>query len=806
MRPRFPDARRMTRALFRASAALACAACLFAVGPVLASLCVPLPQALEDEPSPSLQVRDRHGKLLREIRTGAGALSSSVRLADLSGAVVPALLAAEDARFFSHPGVDPLAALRATAQMILERRIVSGASTLTQQLARTVVPRPRTLAGKLSEMALALRIERSLSKERILEQYLSRVAFGPNVTGIDAASRVFFDKPPSALSLAEAATLVAIPRGPTLYDPHHGTERVTRRRDRILERMRARSLARPEDLDLALASPVDLQRRHVEGGVLHFVQALLNGKLDATLPPARELSSVRVTLDAELQREVETLTARAAAELSRASGSALSVLVVENRTGDVLAYVGSPAYGEADKLGANDGVLALRQPGSALKPFVYAAALSELGMTAASLLPDVPLTLVGAEGAYSPGNYDGRSHGPVRLRVALANSLNVPAVAVAEQLGPARVLGVLHRVGFESLDASATHYGAALALGDGEVRLAELALAYSTLARRGVRIPLRFVEGARDARGNDVPGAPRTESAVMDADVAATLTDILADPDARAASFGRGSALELPFPAAAKTGTSKGYRDNWAAGFTREITVAVWAGNFDGSPMTGSTGVTGAAPLFHDVMIAAMRGREHGALVDASAFTEVLVCALSGERPGPGCTHRIRERFRPGSAPREECSLHETVRIDPRNGLLAGPACTDAVERTFERYPPRYAAWAKAARRPLAPEESSPRCPVPAIAKAAMLAGATIEFPHDGARFAMEPGEPAEIVLAARPPGGASSLRFVMDGTPLAEVEAPFELPWRLVPGTHRVEVEARGVRVASREFDVVPP
>lgn len=795
--------RRVLRTLLALVLALGAGAFLFALGLTVVSLGLPLPDALRGEAFPSLQIHDRHGKLLREVRTRGGALSSSVRLSELPGGVVPALLAAEDARFFSHPGVDPLAVLRAAAQMILERRVVSGASTITQQLARTVVPRPRTLRGKLSEMALALRIERSLSKERILEQYLSRVAFGPSVTGIDAASRFFFDKPAAALSLSEAATLVAIPRGPALYDPRRGTERVTRRRNRILERMRTGSLAPAEDLDLALASPVLLQRRHVEGGVLHFAQALLQGKLEPALR-ARDLRSVETTLDAGLQREVETLTARAAEDLSEAGGSALSVLVVENATGDVLAYVGSPAYGAADELGANDGVLALRQPGSALKPFLYAAAMADLGMTAASVLPDVPLTLVGAEGAYSPGNYDGRSHGPVRLRVALAGSLNVPAVAVAEQLGPSRLLELLHRVGFESLDRPPAHYGAALALGDGEVRLSELAVAYSTLARRGVRLPLRFARSARDARGDEVSVAMGSPKTALRADVAAAITDILADAGARAASFGRGSVLELPFAAAVKTGTSKGYRDNWTAGFTREITVVVWAGNFDGSPMIGSTGVTGAAPLFHDVMVAAMRGRTPEPLVDANASVEVEVCALSGARPGPACPHRIRDRFPRGHVPAGECSFHETVRIDPRSDLLAGPGCADAVLRTFERYPPKYAAWARAARRPVAPDRSSPRCPAP-IAKATPLAGAVIEFPHEGARFALEPGEPAEIVLSARPPGGASSLRFVMDGKLLAEIAAPFELPWRLVPGTHRVEVEALGVRVASRDFEVAP-
>jgi penicillin-binding protein 1C len=285
------------------------------------------------------------------------------------------------------------------------------------------------------------------------------------------------------------------------------------------------------------------------------------------------------------------------------------------------------------------------------------------------------------------------------------------------------------------------------------------------------------------------------------------LTDILADDAARAAAFGRGSVLELPFAVAAKTGTSKGYRDNWTVGFTHEVTVAVWAGNFDGTPMIGSSGITGAAPLFHDVMLAAMRGREPAPLVDRTGLVEIEVCALSGARPGPGCTHRVRELFRPEQAPRDECTMHVRALVDRDDGLLASPSCSNAEERSFESYEPRYLPWAKAAARPLIPERYSPRCP----GHTAPLAGGegstpVVRYPRDGARFVVDPGGPSrqEIVLAAAPASNGGAVRFVLDGRTLGTVGAPYELPWMLAPGRHRLDVaSATTPEVGGVTFEV---
>ena len=758
--------------------------------PLLLVLCAAreeLPSALSDSRAVvSTQVIDRDGQLIRELRSKDGKLSSPVTLDGLPPVVVRALLAAEDARFYRHPGVDPLAILRALTQALLERKLVSGASTLTQQLARTVVPRPRTLFGKWREAAIALRIERSLSKRQILEEYLNRVEFGPNLRGIDAASRRYFDKPAAQLDLAEAAALVSIPRGPTLYDPTRGTRLLLRRRDRVLERMVQQGLASADAARTAQREPLQLTRGSIQGGTEHFLQGLVSGALAPELH-GESVQRLESSIDSSLQREVAELSRRAARYGAEVGLSAVSVVVVENATADVLAYVGSPDFKAEKLLGQNDGARALRQPGSALKPFVYATAMARLGLTAATRLPDLELRLPTSEGAYSPRNYDGRFHGPVLVRDALANSLNVPAVYTASRVGPAQVLDVLHRAGFTSLSENAEHYGAALALGDGEVKLTELAQAYSMLARDGAFLPLRFYRRALFANGAELTRSVPRPTPVIDPRITRVLVDILADDLARAPEFGHGGPLAFPFHVAAKTGTSKGFRDNWTVGFTREVTVAVWAGNFDGTPMTGSTGITGAGPLFHEVMLAAMRGRSPAPLLDHTGLTNVEVCELSGERAGDSCPHRRREWFTPGSEPRIVCEMHEVVAIDAESSLRAGPACRDRVERVFERYPREYENFARQAGRPLAPREFAPRCP----GATSLTASGVPEliFPNADAEFLLDSAlrSDPEIVLEAR--AASDRLTFYVDERPLATLRPPFRLPWRLQAGLHRVRV-----------------
>ncbi|WP_437594685.1 penicillin-binding protein 1C [Sorangium sp. So ce1000] len=845
---RRPRARRLLRRGAQIALALAVAPWLLLA--VLAAL-TPLPPELRapEDLAVSTVLLDRNGTVLRELRAGDGARARWLPLDEAGDRIQRALLAAEDKRFARHPGVDPIAVVRAAFQLAAERRVVSGASTITQQLARALVPRPRTARGKLGEMALALRIEASLSKREILEQYLNRVAFGPGLRGVEAASRFYFDKPTRDLSLAEAAALASMPRGPALYDPRRGTGPLERRRNRVLDRMLAAGLAGEAEVARARAEPIALAPKGAGLGAPHLVRAVLGGALgpvagldaagQGAASPRGRASSITLTIDRGLQREVEVLAQQTVRSLSDRDVGAAAVVVLENATGEVLAYVGSHDIEDAAGLGYNDGVLALRQPGSALKPFVYELAMEQLGFTAATVLPDVELSFPTADGSYAPRNYDGRFHGPVRVRDALANSYNVPAVWTAAALGPERVLTRLRELGLRSLDREPSRYGVAIALGDGEVRLLDLANAYATLARGGIYLPVRAVRSlafsspsspssSSSQAGSPVPPArsgsdapveppaapPERGARVLDAARARVIVDILADDRARLASFGEGNALDLPFPVAAKTGTSKGFRDNIAVGFTPDVTVAVWVGNFDGSPMGGVSGITGAGPLFRDAMLAAARLRPPRPFdpPDPEQLAEVEVCALSGMRPTAACPHRRRELLPRGDAAAlSPCDMHEAVRIDRRNGLRAG-ACPDAAveERVFERYDAELTAWARAAGRPVAPEAASPLCGALAGldgAPGGPPAGARVRvaYPPDGARFVLDPSINSlqAIRLRADVPPGVARARFVLDGHPV-EIGPPFALDWPLVAGAHRLRVEADGAAAGEEiEFSV---
>jgi penicillin-binding protein 1C len=708
-----------------------------------ASYVVAFPEALTQPVAESVRVLDREGHLLARVRRD-GELSEALVLAEAAPHTSEVMLAAEDARFFQHPGIDALAIGRAVLQAVRAGRVVSGASTLTQQLARATFVRKRTLFGKLHEMALALAIERRWSKSQILEAYLNRIEFGPNLRGLQAAARYYFAKPAHALSLSELATLAAIPRGPTLYDLKRAASPARQRRDRILQRLAERHPELAAQAAQAMQLPIELQPTLTWPGAHHWVR-----RLGADL---RRAAEVHTTLDSALQRRVEAITRDHALATNALGASASAVLVVDHRSREVLAYVGSPDYFNREKLGQNDGVSALRQPGSTLKPFVYAAAMAQLGFTAATLLPDVPLELREGDQVYAPRNYDGRFHGPVRLRDALANSWNVPAVYTASRLGPAKLLTALHAFGFASLEGSPEQYGAALALGDGEVTLEELANAYATLASGGRFAPLQFRAPPAEAVGQ-----PATTPAI-----AAVLLDILSDPVARSHAFGRNNALEFAFPVAVKTGTSKGARDNWTVGSSSEVTVAVWVGNFDGKPMPGASGVSGAGPLFHAVMQEAMRGRTASSVARCAALglSRVQVCAESGRLADDACAVQIAEWFVPGSEPR--------------------PGDPDARDSAAFR------SWAFNAERGAAPPQATE--------------AARITFPAEGAQFVIRAGHSRaaqQLVLEAHA-SGATPIALRLNGVVLGPVANRLRVPWTMKPGAHQLEVIAND-RVLDR-------
>jgi penicillin-binding protein 1C len=773
----------------------------------------------------SLRVEDRNGRLLREVRTADGARSKWVALSAMPAVLPKMLIAVEDRRFYFHPGVDPVSVLRAAVHDAWRLRVVSGASTLTMQLARAVRPHRRNLWGKCQEMALALRIEASLSKSRILEEYLNRVDFGPNLRGIGAAAQGYFGKPVASLSLSEMALLVGMPQGPSVYALHRHPARALARRRRVLERVAAAQLASTAAIAAASAEPLRFQHQQPVFGAPHLIAALLSsnsGILQTGLrgTEAKATSRLRTTLDPLLQRAAETALSATLPELAAHHVTSGAALVVDNESGDILAYVGSPSFFDAAHQGQVDGVRAKRQPGSTLKPFVYAAAIEELGYTPATVLPDLELHLRTPAGDYAPRNFDDKFHGPVRLREALGNSLNIPAVHVASELGAPTLLRRLHEFGFDSLTQPPDYYGPALALGDGEVTLLELVRAYATLARGGLVLPLhallqweepsRSPTTARPEIRNYQPPEPQRALSPL---AAALVTDMLADNRARVASFGLESSLHFDPPVAAKTGTSKGYRDNWVIGYSKRVTVGVWVGNFDGSPMREVSGITGAGPIFRAIMDAARahyadseplvsigvqdKQQAHG----ADGLRQLDVCPLSGQLRGPNCPQGIQEMI-PANVTLPTCEWHRKWAIDRRNGLLAGPTCpaSAVVEKLFETLPSEYAAWEKSQGRALPPEEYSPNCPAPEVTQAQTAESRlVITEPQNGARYVIDPERAAQLQqlsITVQAPAATREVLLEVDGAVIERASRPFEFQWTLRAGEHRlVAVDTDGHR-----------
>jgi len=787
-------------------AAAAAALAIFAAAVFIAS---PLPAGLLDRRAvAAVRFTDRTGRLLREVASRADGRSVPLpRDEPVPPFVRAAFLAAEDARFERHPGVDPLAAARAAWQLASRRRIVSGGSTITMQLARALVPHPRTLLGKAREALWALRLDAHLSKDEILRAYLDRVPLGRDLFGVQAASALYFGRPARTLSAGQAALLAGMARAPAAHDPTRRPDAARGRMRAVLGRMERLGLLAPARARVAAEAPLDLVPPARSFEAPHLVEALARELPALGIDAA---AAVETTLDPALQRDVEELLRSELAADPRLENGA--VIVVDNATGEVLAYVGSADFLDEGRQGQNDGVRALRQPGSALKPFAYGLALAR-GFTPATALSDVETHLATPAGDWVPRNYDRRMHGPVRLRAALQNSYNVPAVRLADALGPEAILRTLRGAGFSSLSAGAETYGSGVVLGNGDVSLRELARAYRGLARGGVVGPLLEVRRAEDGAGAALPVRPELRPRrFLPAGPVALLADILSDEAARAPAFGLVNALRLPFPVAAKTGTSRAYVDNWTAGFTVERTVAVWVGSFDGKPMHGVSGITGAAPVFGRVMVRAMRGLRPAALVDRSRFEPVAVCALSGRRAGPRCPAAVDEVFLPGTAPRESCDMH-------REGGLALGA--------------EHLAWARAEG---IEAEGAYAFPAATAASTPDTAdGAAVHpEPFDGARGGLRaaaeaagrsrravrilrPVEGDEYLLEAGYPDGAQAISVrlaVPRGVPRAEVhiggdtvimEPPFDARVTVRPGAHRLEVflPGEGTPAAGVRFTV---
>ncbi len=827
-------------------------------GAVARGLVVDLPspdRLYERAAAPSTRIYDRRGRLLYEVLDPHGGAHAPIPLSEIPPACVDATVATEDASFYTNPGVDVWSIVRALWINVRGGEVLSGGSTITQQLARNLLlsPQERTevsLRRKLREAILAWRMARTYTKDEILTLYLNETYYGNLAYGIEAASRAYFAKHVAELDLAECALLAGLPQSPARYNPLENPDAAQARQRVVLGLMAKQGAISQGEAGLAAAEELAFASTRFPIQAPHFVMAVL-GQLERDFGlEAIYTRGLRVhtTLDLDAQAAAERVVRHRLGRLSDArraqslqSVRNAAVVVLDPHTGQVLAMVGSPDYFDPRIAGAVNGALAARQPGSSIKPITYAAAFDparERPLTPATMMMDLRASFVTREGEpYVPQNYDRRWRGPVLLREALASSYNLVAVRVLEDVGIEAMTALARSMGITTFD-DVDRWGLALTLGGGEVRLLELTGAYAAFANGGYRVePLsiaRVEDGdGRVLRAREVARGPR----VMDERAAYLITDILSDDMARAPAFGEGSVLRLSRPAAVKTGTTTDWRDNWTVGYTPHLVVGVWVGNADNEPMLDVSGITGAAPIWHDVMETLLKGRPVAEFAQPPGMVRVEVCADSGrppsapwdrtsttaEREPARCPRTLTELFIRGTQPAQADDWHWWFTLDARNGLLAGPDCPPqfTTHRLYTLYPAEADAWARGQDIPQPPTAYSPLCPGQGDAAAvsqergsssSASRSLVLTSPDQGARYRLSPEVPRtmqQIVVAARPADGVSlrQVTLLVDGRPLATLTGPpYTARWSMTVGTHvfqAVGVDGEGNQIAGPEVTV---
>jgi penicillin-binding protein 1C len=645
-----------------------------------------LPANLE---TPSIRITDRNGRLLYDILPEQGGRHAVLSFDDIPKCMKDATIAVEDKNFYSNPGVDFEGILRALWIDVRGGETIAGGSTITQQVARNLLLNQneryeRTLRRKLRETILAWELTQKYSKNDILALYLNQVNYGGMAYGIEAATQTYFRKPASDLILPECALLAGLPQAPGLYDPFTNPDLAKQRQQVVFGLMETQGDITHEQRVEAEAAPLSYNPAPYPIEAPHFIwiikdqldELFLSGKLNSN-----QSLVVRTTLDLNDQSLAEQIVARHIEEFKpkpdeinhNVNNAALVILDPHN--GEILALVGSADYFDSSIDGALDMATAPRQTGSAFKPFIYALALDPNQpdpWTAATSLLDVSTTFITHNGQpYTPVDYDGREHGPVSAREALASSLNIPAVRTLKKVGVENTINLADHIGITSL-GDPQNYDLSLVLGGGEVSLLQLSTAYASLANGGYYTGNYSILDIRDADGNLLYTQDQTPPLqVFDPRVVWLISDILSDDRAREIGFGLNSTLKIDHTAAVKTGTTTNFHDNWTIGYTPDLLVGVWVGNSNYEAMHDVTGVTGAAPIWNEAMRALLAGKPDEPFVRPDGMKQVEVCDLSGLLPTSVCPHTRMEWFINGTEPTQTDTYYQQIWIDALTNSLA---------------------------------------------------------------------------------------------------------------------------------------
>ncbi|OGL74507.1 penicillin-binding protein 1C [Candidatus Uhrbacteria bacterium RIFCSPHIGHO2_12_FULL_60_25] len=749
------------------------------------------PVLSDKKPTATTKILARDGSLLYEVSLPEEGDRTNVPLSQVPIRLQQAVIATEDARFRRHRGVDVAALGRAFRDLATRGRITGGASTIEQQLVKNLYFRTkrRTVVQKMRELVAASYWSFTHTKDDTLERYLNTVPLGGQAYGVAAAARTYFRKDIGDVTLPEAALLAGIISSPGSAEPYAHGAVAEKARSHALDRMVAEGFISNGDADDARANVVTVFAPRHPIKAPHFVFQVLN-ELEGAIPGIRDGGyEVRTTLDPDLQRTAEDVISSRLETLKDQNAGNAALVAADARSGDVLAYVGSADYFNDDIQGRVDMVQAKRQPGSALKPFLYIAALMN-GWTAASVIPDLPVRFETQDGnGYYPKNYSHTYSGPVSIRDALGSSLNIPAVRVLHDLGLVPFFDTLRRFGLTFPEAP-DYYGLSIVLGGGEVTLRDATQAYARLAAGARGISLRDVTEVKNAEGKIIFRAALTRpSPVYDDEssvqAAWIVSDILKDRLARSRSFGEANLLDVGKRVAVKTGTTRDFHDNWAFGYTPDFALGVWVGNADGRPMQGVSGITGAVPIWHDVMMLRLADVQEVTWPEAAGLVRKDVCVTSGLLANGTCPKTRVERFIAGTEPSRPDDWYKIFRVDAASGRLADESCPSrVVERTYLVPPPEYSAWFAATRYERPPDtDCSGRTTGQRDGQVMILS------PLDGDRFEVSDRMAAlnqSIPFIAG--GSATAYRWRLNGQAL-ESDEPTYL-WTPSPGEYTLQLE----------------
>jgi penicillin-binding protein 1C len=592
-------------------------------------------------------VTARDGSVLYTSIASDGQWRMNTRPGEISPELKKAIIYKEDRLFYYHFGINPLAIVRAFGNNVLHRRRTSGASTITMQLARLLEPRPRTYLNKTIEIFRAMQLEMHYSKDAILRMYLNMVPYGSNVQGVKAASILYLNKMPDHLSLAEITALSIIPNRPNSLVPGRNNDRIAVERDKWLHRFQRAHLFPDDVINDALHEPVTAYRHNAPHGAPQFVQ-----RLQATSKNGEEL---RTSISSKIQLKAEGILRNYINQLKLQNINNASAIVVDNKTHEVIAYVGSSDFSDSAHAGQVDGVHALRSPGSTLKPLLYGLCIDKGIVTPKTVIADVPVNIKG----YSPENYDREFRGNVTIENALSHSLNIPAVKLLEANGLDNFLNALTGSGFQSIAESRKNIGMSVILGGCGVRLDELTALYASFANNGRYHPLLFYPAS--ANKTRTTGK---DTAVLSPEACYMLTNILSQLQRPDLPNAYQSARNVPH-IAWKTGTSYGRKDAWSIGYNQQYTIGVWVGNFNADGVQELSGIATATPLLFQLFNAIDYNAANDWLQPPQGIAFRLVCAETGKVPNDFCTNQVMDNYIPGVSTNEKCDHMRQLWLSP---------------------------------------------------------------------------------------------------------------------------------------------